>query len=441
LPKSRIHYGWIVALLTFLTMLAAAGALSSAGVLIVPLEKWFGWRRATVSSAVSLRIVLYGLIGPFAAAFMERFGIRFTMVLALVITATGIALTTLVTAPWQLILLWGVVVGCGTGMTGMTMGAVVVNRWFKERRGLVMGLLTASSATGQLLFLPLMASVIVNRGWQTAVLLIAGAMFLMVAPVAIFVRNRPEDIGLLAVGQVLPAATTVSRVPRSPVATAFRCLVKASYSRQFWLLFASFFVCGASTAGLIGTHLVPACMDHGIPEVRAAGLLAMMGVFDLIGTTLSGWLSDRWDSRYLLFWYYGLRGLALIYLPYAMDMSFYGLPLFAVFYGLDWIATVPPTVRLVTENFGTEDGGVVWGWLVAGHQVGGGLAALAAGVVRTVYGSYLFAFISGGVLCVVAALLVLGLDRGQEVLGGQTASVQPSASAVDLVPAGVSQRS
>ncbi len=431
MPKSRIHYGWTVALLAFLTMLVAAGAGSSAGVLIVPLEKWFGWSRATISSAVSLRIVLYGLIGPFAAAFMERFGIRFTIVLALIITSIAIALTTLVWAPWQLILLWGVVVGCGTGMIGMTMGALVVNRWFKERQGLVMGLLTASSATGQLLFLPLMASVIVNHGWQTGVLMIAGAILLVVTPVIIFVRNRPEDIGLLPFGQVSPTAMIISGVPRSPVATAFRCLVKASHSHQFWLLFASFLVCGASTSGLVGIHLVPMCMDHGIPEVRAAGLLAMMGVFDLIGTTLSGWLSDRWDNRYLLFWYYGLRGISLIYLPYAMDKSFYGLPLFAVFYGLDWIATVPPTVRLIMEHFGTEDGGVIWGWLVAGHQVGGGVAALAAGIVRTAYGSYLFAFISGGVLCVVAAILVLGLDRGQKALNSQIPAVQALADAAD----------
>jgi sugar phosphate permease len=414
LLKAHIHYGWVVALVTFLTLLAAAGALASAGVLIVPLEVWFGWNRATISSAVSLRIVLYGLIGPFAAAFMERFGIRFTMVLALLISATGVALTALVTAPWQLIAVWGLVVGCGTGMTGMTMGALVVNRWFRERRGLVMGLLTASSATGQLVFLPLMASVIVSRGWQTAVLMIAAFILLIVPPVAILVRNNPADVGLLPFGQLVPDEPTVSRIPGSPVTRAFACLFKASHSREFWLLLASFFVCGASTAGLIGTHLIPACMDHGIPEVRAAGLLAMMGMFDLVGTTLSGFLSDRWDSRYLLFWYYALRGLSLIYLPYAMDMSLYGLPLFAVFYGLDWIATVPPTVRLITEHFGTEDGGVVWGWLVAGHQVGGGVAALAAGVVRTLYGSYFVAFISGAVLCVVAALLVLNVSRGQE---------------------------
>jgi len=430
LNKPRLHYGWVVALLTFLTLLVAAGTLSSAGVLIVPIEKWFGWSRATVSSAVSLRIVLYGLIGPFAAAFMERFGIRFTMVLALVTTAVGVASTTLVSAPWQLILLWGVVVGCGTGMMGMTMAAVVVNRWFRDRRGLVMGLLTASSATGQLVFLPLMASVIVNRGWQTAVMLIAGVMLLMVPVVAIFVRNHPEDIGLLPFGQNIPTVK-ITAISRNPVTTAFKCLAKASHSRQFWLLFASFFVCGASTAGLIGTHLIPACMDHGIPEVRAAGLLAMMGVFDLVGTTLSGFLSDRWDNRYLLFWYYGLRGLSLMFLPYAMDRSFYGLPLFAVFYGLDWIATVPPTVRLTTEHFGPEDGGIVWGWLVAGHQVGGGLAALAAGIVRTAYGSYLSAFISGGVLCVVAALLVLGVDRKPRAVESSAGLIQASPVAAD----------
>jgi sugar phosphate permease len=405
LAHGRLHYAWLVAGLTFLTLLAAAGVRSSVGVLIVPLEQEFGWSRATISSAVSVNLVLYGLIGPFAAAVIDRFGVRRTMACALGFVALGVATTTQMTASWQLVLLWGVVVGGGTGMTALVLGAMVANRWFAERRGLVMGVLTASTATGQLVFLPALAAVVETYGWRVAVLAIAGFGACVAPLVAWLMRDRPSDVGLEPYGATSPepAPPPAGNPFWGPLETLWRGM----HSRDFWLLFMSFFICGASTNGLIGTHLIAACFDHGIPEVRAAGLLAMMGVFDFFGTTLSGWLSDRWSNRWLLFWYYGLRGLSLIYLPYALDISFFGLSLFAVFYGLDWIATVPPTVRLTANIFGKQQVGMMFGWIVAGHQLGAAFAALGAGVLRTELGSYLEAFIISGSLCLVAAVLVL----------------------------------
>jgi sugar phosphate permease len=408
----RLHYAWIIAGLTFLTLLAAAGLRASPGVLIVPLEQEFGWSRATISAAVSVNLVLYGLMGPFAAALLDSLGVRLTVSIALALVALGIGLTTLMTEPWQLVLLWGVVVGAGTGMAALALAATVVNRWFSHRRGLVMGVLTASTATGQLLFLPLMAWVVQAYGWRPAVLGIAGAGLLVLPPVALFMRNRPADVGLPPYGE-RAVAPPPPRPSVNAAMAALACLWRGLRSRDFWLLSATFFICGCSTNGLIGTHLIPSCIDHGIPEVRAAGLLAAMGVFDLVGTTLSGWLSDRFDNRYLLFWYYGLRGLSLIYLPYALDLSFYGLSVFAIFYGLDWIATVPPTVRLAANAFGKDQVGVMFGWIAAAHQLGAATAAYGAGAVRTVTGSYLGAFVGAGGLCVLAAILSLlvGLSR------------------------------
>ena len=409
-PAPRLHYAWIVAGLTFLVLLATAGIRSAPGILIVPFEQEFGWSRATISMAISVNLLLYGLTGPFAAALLDRLGVRGTVVLALVLLGTGVSLTTLMTAPWQLVLLWGVVIGGGTGMTALALGATVVNRWFSERRGLVMGVLTASTATGQLLFLPLMAAIVEHYGWRLAVLGIAIVALLVVPLVALLMRDRPADVGLAPYGDDGPVQK-VARSKANPAGVALRALGRGLRSGDFWLLALSFFVCGLSTNGLIGTHLIPACIDHGIPEVRAAGLLAAMGVLDLAGTTLSGWLSDRFDNRYLLFWYYGLRGLSLIYLPYAFDLSIYGLPLFALFYGLDWIATVPPTVRLAANAFGKENVGVMFGWIAAAHQIGAATAALGAGVIRTDTGSYLAAFVIAGAMCVVAALMSLAVGR------------------------------
>ena len=407
----RVHYAWIVAALTFATLLAAAGIRSTPAVLMVPLEHEFGWSRATISLAVSVNLVLYGLIGPFAAGIMEWIGMRVTMVLALGLVAVGVAATTVMHEPWQLVLLWGVVVGGGTGMTALVLGAVVVNRWFSTRRGLVMGILTASTATGQLVFLPLLAALVEHHGWRAAVFLVAGVALLLLPVVALFMRDRPAQVGLLPYGADPAAPAAAAGPARNPLLAALDGLRDGLRSRDFWLLAGSFFVCGASTNRLIGTHLVPACIDHGIPELRAAGLLAVMGIFDFFGTTLSGWLTDRWDSRRLLSWYYALRGLALLFLPFGFDLSFYGLSLFAVFYGLDWIATVPPTVRLTADAFGPQRAGVMFGWVVAAHQLGAAAAALGAGTIRTLTGDYANAFFTAGFLCLLTAAMVLAINR------------------------------
>jgi len=419
-PERPLHYAWIVAATTFLTLLCAAGVRATPSILIVPLEEAFGWSRATISSAVSVNLLLYGLVGPFAAALLDRFGIRRVVAISLSVMCLGVALTSRMTQPWQLVLSWGVLVGLGTGTTATVLGATVVNRWFHERRGLVMGVLTAATATGQLVFLPLLAR-LVQRGWQTVPLTVAAVLAGVVPLVTLLFRDRPGDVGLLPYGASDPGDVP-SPPARSPLTAALDVLRRGSRSRDFWLLFASFFVCGATTNGLVGTHLVPACMDHGIPEVRAAGLLAMMGVFDLVGTTASGWLSDRYDSRWLLFWYYGLRGLSLLYLPTAFEMSEGALAVFAVFYGLDWIATVPPTLRLATDVFGREDAAVAFGWIFAGHQIGASFGALGAGIVRTSTATYTLAFLGAGSICLVAALLVLRIGRFRKGVPAAAAS-------------------
>jgi predicted MFS family arabinose efflux permease len=351
-----------------------------------------------------VNLLLYGLMGPFAVAVMERFGLRRTVGTALVMLSLGAGLTVFMRAPWQLVALWGFVVGAGSGMVALVLGAVVAERWFARRRGLVLGLLTASSATGQLVFLPVLASLAVHLGWRAVSLALAAATLALMPLALVVLRDRPADLGLAAYG-----ASTIEP-PRhatlNPALRALSALGTGIRSFDFWLLAGTFFVCGASTNGLIGTHLIPFCGDHGIPEVQAAGLLAVMGVFDFFGTTGSGWLTDRIDSRFLLFWYYGLRGLSLIYLPFAFSFTFYGLPLFAMFYGLDWIATVPPTVRLAEQSFGKENAAVMFGWIAASHQIGAACAAWAAGYVRTVTGSYLDAFVTVGTICLVAAALV-----------------------------------
>jgi MFS family permease len=410
LLRTRIHYAWIVAAVTFLVLLTAVGVRATPSVLIVPLEEAFGWSRGIISLAISINIILYGLMGPFAAAVMQQIGIRRTVLLALALISASAALSSLMTAPWQLVLTWGFAVGLGTGVTALVLGATIVNRWFNKRQGLVMGVITASTATGQLVFLPFLATIVQDHGWRPVVWIAAIVAAAMIPLVAFLLPESPAEIGLRPYGasdeSVAPATAAAN-----PITVALSTLGRASKSGSFWLLFASFFVCGASTNGLIGTHLISYCIDNGIPEVTGASLLAAMGIFDLVGTTLSGWLSDRYDGRWLLFWYYGLRGLALLYLPYS-GFSLYGLSIFAVFYGLDWIATVPPTVRLTNQIFGKQDTPIIFGWLLAGHQLGAGMIAFEAGAVRSVLGDYQVPVLISGVLCIGAALLVLRIGRG-----------------------------
>lgn len=411
LQRRGIHYGWVVVGVTFLTMLVTAGAVGAPGVFIEPLEKEFGWRRDEISSALAIRFLLFGLMGPFAAAFMNRFGVRRVVVFALSLIAVALMISLWMTEIWQLILLWGVVVGIGTGLMAMVLGATVAVRWFSERRGLVMGLLAASSASGQLVFLPLLARLTETVGWRSALGLVCGVLILTALAVLALMRERPSDIGLPVFGEREVSSPAVSSASLADsLLVPLRVLGEASRVPVFWVLFGTFFVCGASTAGLIQTHFIPFCGDYGYTAVGAAGILAMMGIFDFFGTLGSGWLSDRFDNRWLLFWYYGLRGLSLIYLPFS-DFTLLALTIFALFYGLDWIATVPPTVKLTAERFGDGKANIVFGWIFAGHQLGSATAAYGAGLSRTIYLSYLPAFFVAGLLCIIAALAFVVLRQ------------------------------
>jgi len=403
----RIHYAWIVLAVTFAVLICSAGVRATIGVLMVPIEAEFGWSRTTLSAIVTVNLVLYGLVGPFSAATMQRFGVRRTVLAALSLMGLGVAVTAWASEPWQLFLTWGVLVGIGSGNAAMVLGATIVTRWFERHRGTVMGIVTASTATGQLVFLPMLAWLVEHRGWRSVTWVLASTLAgVFVLTWFVLRADDPFAIGLVPFGAPSDAKPPPRRAG-DPLSLAIRSLISASKLRDFWLLTASFFVCGATTNGLVGTHLVPACHDHGISEVHAAGLLATMGVFDLIGTTASGWLSDRFDARKLLAMYYGVRGLSLLMLPAAFGDQVFALPAFAVLYGLDWIATVPPTLKLTRDTVGGEDAPIAFGWIVAGHQVGAGFGALAAGTIRTVLSTYTWAWLSAGTLCLGTALLVL----------------------------------
>src|SRR5215469_3830550 len=408
----RPHYAWIIVAVTFVATIMIAGVRATPTVLIVPLEQEFHWSRAAISFAIGINLLLYGAVGPFAAAVMDRFGARRTMTLALAATAGSVALTPVMSQPWQLVALWGVLVGLSTGFVGAYLAASIAARWFATREGLVVGILTAGYAAGQLVFLPTMATLATNAGWRIASLALVAAVVVLLPVIAVLMRDRPEDLGLARYGEQdrsLPAAPPVG----NPVASAFRALATGVRSRDFWLIAGGYFACGATTNGLIGTHLIPACVDHGLSEVAGAGLLAGTGVFALLGGTISGWLSDRCDNRILLCCYYGFRGLALLYLPFALDMSFYGLTLFSVVYGLDWIAAAPPTVRLLTGVVGTERIGIMVAWITVIHQIGSAAAAYFAGTLRIAFGTYFEAFILSGMLLVAVAVMVLFISAGR----------------------------
>ncbi len=412
LQRRGIHFGWVMAAVTFLTMLTMSASLGLPGAMLAPLSQEFGWSTEQISSALALRFALFGLMGPFAAVLMERFGLRAVMCAGLALVGTGMALVTVASQLWHLFIVWSLMLGLGTGMTALVLGAVVANRWFTARRGLVIGILTASSATGQLAFLPLAAWIIGHWGWRAAVVPVFIACFAIGLLVLALVRDRPADLGLLPFGEKAgstppaPAAPAAAMTWRTPFAT----LREAVGHRSFWILAGTFFICGLSTNGLVQTHFISLCGDNGLAAVPAASVLAMMGAFDLVGTIGSGWLSDRFDNRKLLFWYYGLRGLSLLWLPHS-GFTFYGLGLFAMFYGLDWIATVPPTVRLTGATFGPQKVGLVFGWIFAAHQIGAATAAYGAGLTRTLLLTYDPALYAAGGACLVAALLAMSVRK------------------------------
>ncbi len=405
----RFSYHWVVAIAAFGVLLGAAGVRSTPSVLIDPLREEFGWSRATVGLAVSINVLLYGFIGPFAAALQIRYGLRKVTVIALATIATGAALTTQMTQPWQLYLLWGFVVGVGTGCMATVFASTVASRWFVARRGVVTGVLTAATASGQLVFLPLLTHLADSNGWRSVSITVAVATASVIPVVLLFMRNRPEDVGLLPYGA--PPDHVSTTMVGNPIAHAFAALRSAWNTGTFWLLWGSFAVCGLSTTGLVQTHFISAAHDHGMSHTSAGTYLALIGGFDIIGTIASGWLTDRWDPRKLLMAYYLFRGLSLFVLDPALAHGGGGLMGFMVFYGLDWVATVPPTIALCLAHFGRDRGPLVYGWVFAGHQVGGALAAWGAGVLHDTTGSYRISFVLAGVACLVAAVGVTRIRR------------------------------
>lgn len=409
------HYAWIVAAVAFLTMITAAGVRSSPGILVVPLENEFGWSRSVISFAISINLLLYGATGPFAAALMNRFGVRRMMLFALVMMGTGVALTPFMQQSWHMVVLWGCLVGLGAGTTANVLAVTVAARWFTTHRGLVTGLMMTATAAGQLIFLPSLAWIATEAGWRMVSVAVAAVALAILPLVYFFMRDWPQDIGLAPYGETkVEKPRQPSRA--NPVSIAFAALAEGLRSRDFMLLAASFFICGASTNGLIGTHLVPACMDAGLPMVTGASMLAAMALFNFIGTTGSGYLSDRVDNRLLLAIYYSLRGLSLILLPFSFT-SLYSMSIFVVFYGLDWFATVPPTVKITTRLFGKEKAPIMFGWLMCGHQIGGASAAFFAGTMRMELGTYMEAFMLSGAMCLLGAIVVLLIRLEKQTAG------------------------
>ena len=445
LARRRFHYAWVIAGVAFLAMLTTSAALGLPGAMLLPLSGEFGWNTDQISSALALRFALFGLMGPFAAVFMERYGLRAVVTTALALVAGGLVLSTVMSYFWQLVTLWGVVLGVGSGLTALVLGAVVANRWFDRHRGLVIGVLTASSATGQLAFLPLAAWLIQHHGWRSAVIptVIVGTIVAVLA--VALLRSHPRDLGLApygakegnaadAPGSTVAASTAVGSTAGSPTAGSptltvasasaapsplpsflapFTVLRSVSRNRTFWVLAGTFFICGLSTNGLIQTHFITLCGDFGLAAVPAASVLAMMGAFHFVCTILSGWVSGRYDSPKLLCWYYGLRALSLFWLPHS-TFTLYGLSLFAMFYGLDWIATVPPTVKLAAAEFGRERAGVVFGWIFAARQLGAAGGGYGAGLTRTLLMSYTPALYAAGLACLLAAALALTIRRSSK---------------------------
>jgi len=411
LRSGRVHYAWVVLAVMFTATLAGVGVRAAPGVMIVPLEHAFGWDVSTISGAISLNIILLGATGPFMTGLMQVIGLKRTILLCLALLMTGTGLSTFMTAPWQLFLTWGLMVGIGAGAGAVGMAAAIANRWFARRTSFAMGLLTAANAAGQLIFLPLLAMLAEHYGWRAVAICVTLGIAVVWPIVALALPESPAAIGLAPYGATAMQPPGMDHAAgNNPFSVAINALVRGSRSVDFWLLCLTFGICGFSTNGLINTHLIAYCADHGIAEVNGASILAVIGVFSLIGSALSGWMCDRFNPRVLLFWYYGLRGLSLVLVPFTSFDSV-SLSVFAVFYGLDWLATVPPTVRIANEAFGDKNAPLVFGWVVAGHQLGAACAAFFAGFVRSAQGDYLQAFMIAGATGIVAAVLSLMIGR------------------------------
>ncbi|MFS0779276.1 MFS transporter [Neobacillus sp. 3P2-tot-E-2] len=408
----RIHYSWFILSITFFSIIVAGIVISSSGVFIDSFENEFGWDRSVIALAFAISLFLYGISGPFIAALLDGIGLKKMMIVSMATLLTGIMLTFIMNQSWQLIIIWGFIIGLGSSLFLTVLSPYVANHWFEKRRGLAVGILTASTATGQLILLPVLAIIINNYSWRWAIGLIMILSFIMLVIIFLFMKNSPKDVGILPYGLEEETQESDEVQKKNPIVIAFNGLLDAVKVKEFWLLAGSFFICGLSTNGLIGTHFVSYCISFGVPLVTAASFLSFMGVFNLVGTTLSGWLSDRFDNRWLLFWYYSLRGASLVLLPYSLsEGSITMLVIFTIFYGLDWIATVPPTISISRQIFGKNKSGVVYGWIFASHQAGAAVAAFGGGIIYKFFNSYTWAFFLAGVFCLLASLFVIIIKK------------------------------
>ncbi|WP_394236157.1 MFS transporter [Niallia oryzisoli] len=410
----RLHYSWFILAITFFSIIVAGIVVSSSGIFIDPFEKEFGWDRSVIALAFAISMFLYGISGPFMAALLNVMGLKKMMIASMATLLTGVILIFIMNQTWQMIIIWGLIIGLGSSLFLTVLSPYVANHWFEKRRGLAVGILTASTATGQLILLPVLAAIIDHYSWRIAIGLIMILSFIMLTIIFLFMKNTPKDIGILPYGLEEEIQESNEGQKENPIVIAFNGLFEAVKAKEFWLLSGSFFICGLSTNGLIGTHFVSYCISFGVPLVTAASFLSLMGVFNLVGTTLSGWLSDRFDNRWLLFWYYGLRGASLVFLPFALTKgSLTMLVIFTVFYGLDWIATVPPTINISRQIFGINKSGIVYGWIFASHQVGAAVAAYGGGLIYKFFNTYTWAFFLAGVFCLLASLFVIIIKKQQ----------------------------
>ncbi|MEH7125811.1 MFS transporter [Bacillus sp. JJ1503] len=410
----RIHFSWFILTVTFFSIIVAGIVMASSGVFLTPFESEFGWDRSVISLAFGISLFFYGVSGPFMAALLEKIGLKKMMLASMGTLLIGLLLTYLMNQSWHLIIIWGIIIGLGSSLFLTVLSPYVANHWFKEKRGLATGILTASTAMGQLILLPVLAMVIESYSWRWAMGLIIALSIIMFIIIFLFMKNSPKDIGVLPYGQSEDMEEMHEIQNGNPIVIAFKGFFDAVKAKEFWLLAGSFFMCGLSTSGLIGTHFISYCISFGIPLVTAASLLSFMGVFNIVGTTLSGWLSDRIDNRWLLFWYYLLRGGSLVFLPFALmkgDLTW--IIVFTVFYGLDWVATVPPTINITRQIFGLQKSAIIYGWIYASHQAGAAAAAYGGGIVYKYFNTYTWAFFMAGVFCLFASLFVIIIKKQQ----------------------------
>jgi len=400
--RRAFFYGWVVVAVTAIIVLVTAGVRSAPGAFLLSMTGEPGWSTASVSFAAAAGLIVFGLAGPISGWMMGRIGVKNVVLVSLVVTGTSLVAASFSREIWQLTLLFGLLSGLGTGLVASVLGPTVATRWFVKDRGLVVGIFGASNSAGQLVFFPLLTGLAIAVGWRTGAVILGALSLLLLVPAALWLKDDPADVGVRARGAVDGDVAHV----RPPDRGVMRGAVRTS---DFWFLAGTFFICGATSNGLVGQHFIPHAVDHGFTPVAASSALAVMGVFNFIGTIASGWLTDRVDPRKLLLVYYAFRGVSLLFLPFIHDTM--SIAAFAILFGLDYIATVPPTVALVADRFGQHNVGVVYGWVFASHMVGAAIAAWVAGIVRENVGDYAAAFVAAGWIAIIAGFAALAIRR------------------------------